>query len=135
MLHGGSKFGNCLAQLNSGDSPRYEPYWIAFRKTWLFEQGGRPVIYQPDAEYDELLHGLLWRHCRYEPTNRVDFTREREWRIPVERLPLDPRRCLVVVPAVGEAFDIMTNTGVATPSRPKWLSIALSFLGLEKTGP
>ena len=30
--------------------PRYEPYGIAVSKTWLFAQGGRPVIYDhPDT--------------------------------------------------------------------------------------
>jgi hypothetical protein len=40
------------------ERPRYEPYGIAVSKKWLFEQGGRPVIYDhPDAfpQYPESL--------------------------------------------------------------------------------
>ena len=34
--------------------PPYEPYGIAVQKKWLYDKGGRPVIYQPDSEYEYL---------------------------------------------------------------------------------
>jgi hypothetical protein len=67
-------------------------------KLWLFQQGGRPVIYQPDGEYDLLPEVLRYRHVRYEP-DQVDFTWEREWRIQTKTLPLDLQQTTFVVPS------------------------------------
>lgn len=63
---------------------RYSPFGIMLPKKFIFEQGGRPVIYQPDDEFYQLPEGLRWRHVRYEPNDNppVDFSWEREWRIP-----------------------------------------------------
>ncbi len=52
---------------------RYGPFGIGVGKEWLFAQGGRPVIYQSEGEYDLLPEDFRWRHCRYEPPN-IDFT-------------------------------------------------------------
>jgi len=83
-----------ISELSSEARPAYEPFGIAVNKVWLFERGGRPVIYQPDNEFDLLPDSLRWRHCRYEPDRdlekAVDFTWEREWRIRTDALTLDP---------------------------------------------
>ena len=84
-------------------NPRYEPYGVAVRKEWLFERGGRPVIYQTDAERVSLPQGLQWRHARYEPPH-IDFTWEREWRLCTDILKLEPQDTLVVVRTVHEAY-------------------------------
>lgn len=78
----------------------YRPFGVILPKPWLFERGGRPVIYQADSEYDRLPEGLRWRHVRYEPAgeNRVDFTWEREWRVMTDRLELDRSWARVLVP-------------------------------------
>jgi hypothetical protein len=89
----------------SGGKQRYEPYGIAVRKDWLFERGGRPVIYQSNSEYDLLPPSLRWRHCRYEPGS-IDFTWEREWRIP-QSVDLDPSETIVVAPTYGEVADLL----------------------------
>src|ERR1019366_7589654 len=70
-------------------------------KAWLFEKGGRPVIYQPEAEYDLLVDAQKWRHVRYDPgpQDLVDFSWEREWRIQVDRLEFEPSEIRVVVPS------------------------------------
>jgi len=52
---------------------RYSPFGLMFDKTWLFARGGRPVIYQPDADYVALPEDMRWRHVRYEPP-QIDFT-------------------------------------------------------------
>jgi hypothetical protein len=67
-------------------------------KDWLFERGGRPVIYQTDDEYSDLPESLRWRHVQYDPPNGVDFTWEREWRIKIDELPLDSSVTGVLVP-------------------------------------
>lgn len=82
----------------SAHGSRYEPYGVMVDKTWLFQQGGRPVIYQSDDEYELLPNDLKYRHVRYEPHNRIDFTWEREWRIQIDELTLDPNAVTLVVP-------------------------------------
>lgn len=77
---------------------RYMPFGIMVSKAWLFDLGGRPVIYQSDSEFELLHDDQKYRHVRYEPANDVDFTWEREWRILTDELPLDPDVATVVVP-------------------------------------
>ena len=55
---------------------RYSPFGVLFDKQWVFDQGGRPVIYQPDAEFTLLPELLRWRHMRYEP-GVIDFASSR----------------------------------------------------------
>ena len=76
---------------------RYSPFGIMFEKGWLFAYGGRPVIYQSEAEFDALPDALKWRHVRYEP-DHVDFTWEREWRIHADELQFSPSDACLVVP-------------------------------------
>ena len=77
----------------------YSPFGIMVSKKWLFSQGGRPVVYQSDAEYESLPDVLKWRHVRYEPNSEpsVDFTWEREWRIRTEALRFGPDTAAIVV--------------------------------------
>jgi len=76
---------------------RYKPFGVMIDKSWLFTRGGRPVIYQPDSDF-ELLHDLQkYRHVRYEH-GTVDFTWEREWRIATTELEIDPSAATLVVP-------------------------------------
>jgi len=77
---------------------RYRPFGLLFKKQWIFEQGGHPVIYQPPAEFDLLPETLRWRHVSFEPP-RVDFTWEREWRICCDELPFDPGVASIVLPS------------------------------------
>ena len=86
--------------VNPNNYSRYSQFGIMFGKNWIFEKGGRPVIYQPDAEYEALCESHRWRHVRYEPIAEkpIDFTWEREWRIQVDELFFDPTVGVVVVP-------------------------------------
>jgi hypothetical protein len=125
-----------------GLRPKYEPYGVAVTKKWLFTRGGRPAIYQPDAEYDLLPESIRYRHVRYDPIAGVDFTWEREWRLFADELRLDPKETLVVVPTSAEAFEVMYshadwqadydrdgNPENAYPD-PKWMAVSLDFFGL-----
>jgi len=78
---------------------RYSPFGIILEKRWLYEQGGRPVIYQTNEEFNILPPELQWRHVRYEPNKEppVDFTWEREWRIQCDFLQIDPAYAGIVV--------------------------------------
>jgi hypothetical protein len=60
---------------------KYRFYGIAFSKRTIFDAGGRPVIYLPDTEGTWIPADQKWRHVRYE-IGSVDFTHEREWRVP-----------------------------------------------------
>lgn len=86
--------------VNPSAYSRYQPFGIIVDKSWLFSQGGRPVIYQSNDEYDLLPDELKWRHVRYEPDSEapIDFTWEREWRIQADALELDPSYAGIVVP-------------------------------------
>lgn len=130
------------------ERPRYEPYGIAVSKKWLFEKGGRPVIYD---QGDAILHypkELLYRFVPYDPTDGPDFTWEREWRINTKELQLDPKHTLVVVPTAEEAFelvygfaeteadwDVEGSSGEAyitgTYHAPKWLAVSLDMFGFK----
>lgn len=76
----------------------YQPVGVLVKKSWLFAQGGRPVIYEPDADYWALPEEMRWRHVRLELDQGIDWTWEREWRIRAEELQIDPECARVVVP-------------------------------------
>lgn len=83
----------------TGDN-RYRPFGIRVSKKWLFSLGGRPVIYQPDAEFNLLCESQKWRHVRYEPDleDPIDFSWEREWRIQKQELELPSGEARIIVP-------------------------------------
>ncbi len=125
----------------AGERPRYEPYGIAVKKEWLFQQQGRPVIYQPDAEYSYLPPELQWRHVRYEPPY-IDFSWEREWRVQCNELQIQPNQVLVLVQYVNEAHSVTygfsqlstgphPKTGAnVTWSNPTWTAVSLDLFGM-----
>lgn len=70
-------------------------------KRWLFTQGGRPVIYQTNVEYDQLPESHRWRHMLYdirEGFSYSDFSWEREWRIRVDELAFDHTVAKIIIP-------------------------------------
>ena len=79
---------------------RYRPFGVVVSKSWLFAQGGRPVIYQADGEFLNLPDEVRWRHVRYEPAADppIDFSWEREWRIQTEVLTISPQVARIVLP-------------------------------------
>jgi hypothetical protein len=133
-----------LSRISAGDQmkPRYEPFGIAVPKKWLFERGGRPVIYQPVNEYAALPAEMQYRHVSYDPVSGIDFTWEREWRIRTDSLVLEPRHTLVVVPDASEAFYLgylhselevdvdRDGTPEGASHQPTWVCVSLDFFGL-----
>lgn len=100
-----SKVAHLIA---SGDkSFRYQYFGISLEKRYLFELGGRPVIYQPEAERTLLPPAMQYRHVTYDPTvpGQRDVTYEREWRIPRAELTLDPRAMTLIVPTREWAYQ------------------------------
>ena len=137
---------NAIFALNSvaneaHERPRYEPYGVAVSKSWLFSKGGRPVIYDhPDAK-DTYPQNVLFRFCPYDPSNGVDYTWEREWRVQTDLLQLDPKHTIVVVPTAEEAFEFVYEYASPQPDvdasgsafgvyhQPKWLAVSLDIFG------
>jgi hypothetical protein len=78
--------------VNAEHFTRHSSFGIMFNKSWVFSQGGRPVIYQPEEEYQLLPEALKWRHVRFEPLSSIpiDFSWEREWRVHCEELSFGP---------------------------------------------
>lgn len=99
--------GYAIAEGYRAERP-YQPFGIMVKKDWLFAQGGRPVVYQLENQYTELPDSHRWRHVRYDPCANppVDFTWEREWRIRVDELPIDPSVAEVVLPS-GSFLDML----------------------------
>jgi hypothetical protein len=95
--------------VNQNNFSRYSLFGLMFSKQWIFAQGGRPVIYQSEQEFDALPEGVRWRHVRYEPNadKPIDFTWEREWRVPLENMSFDPSVAIVVVPSAVWAQQLM----------------------------
>ena len=121
---------------------RYKPFGVMTSKHWLFQKGGRPVIYQPENEFPLLPDELRYRHVRYEP-GHVDHSWEREWRIRSESLTLDPAFVTLVVPsrewgrwliarhAHSQRPLSIALHGLAPPSIFSWHFVALEDMGVQ----
>jgi hypothetical protein len=97
--------------LISRERRSFQPYGVMMGKEYLFSLGGRPVIYQPDAEFDALPAVIRYRHVRYDPTADppIDFTWEREWRLRTDELDLSPSNCVLIVRTDAERETLLTD--------------------------
>ena len=77
---------------------RYAPFGVMLRKKWLYERGGRPVIYQTESEFSLLHAEHQFRHVRYQPGTISDHTWEREWRVKIDALSLEKSEVTFIVP-------------------------------------
>jgi len=79
---------------------RYMPFGVMLPKNFIFDLGGRPVIYQSNDEFDHLPEIFKWKHVRYEPTANppIDFTWKREWRLLTKTLDLPYEDTTIIVP-------------------------------------
>lgn len=124
--------------------PRYEPYGVAVKKEWLYNRGGRPVIYESDLEFETLDEEHKYRHVRYEPENGIDHTWEREWRIQTDKLILEPEYTLFVLPSADEAFELTYEFANIEPDsvddagnpegyyhKPRWMAVSLDLFGFN----
>lgn len=98
----------CARQLNVFDEERYgrfSPFGLAFRKNWIFDRGGLPVIYQPRRFREKLPEDMRWRHCDFDLARNLDFTWQREWRVTCDSLPFEREDVIVVVPTNENAME------------------------------
>jgi hypothetical protein len=94
--------------LRAANYNRLSEYGVGFRKAWVFDQGGLPVIYQPNSLKDKLPPDMRWRHCELDYKKGIDFTWQREWRVHVDRLVFNRDDDVVIVlKDLGEIFEVM----------------------------
>jgi hypothetical protein len=121
-----SKIGLIIA--NRHKDFKYKPYGLMFHKKWVFARGGLPVIYQPDADYDDLPEKKKHLHVRFDLNDKdtIDFSWEREWRVPTNSLEFSPDDVSVIVPT----RDVVE--GLRTGGLDKcWHLVVLEDLGVE----
>lgn len=86
------------------DRPRYVSTGLLFEKPYVFQNGGRPVIYEdPRIAKQFLPRDEWWRIVRYDLSDEnafVDWTHEREWRIPND-FHFTREKVTVLVPSHG----------------------------------
>lgn len=87
------------------NDPMLSPYGVAVRKKWLFDRGGRPVIYLPERERRFLKAEVAHLFEEYEPGGK-DFAWLREWRVKAETLLLSKADTIVIVPTLDEAYGL-----------------------------
>lgn len=97
--------------VNLREFSRYRPFGILYDKAYVFSQGGRPVIYQADSEFENLSDSSKWRHMRYEPDADppIDFTWEREWRVHLQNMPALPHLAGIVIPSMNWAQRLIDS--------------------------
>src|SRR6476469_3677692 len=90
---------------------RRQPYGVLLGKDYLYALGGRPVIYQSAAEYEQLPESMRYRHVEYDPLADppIDVTWEREWRLRSDILPLEPERCCIVVASEQDRIALLNE--------------------------
>ena len=81
---------------------RYLGFGIRFHKDFIYQNNGRPVIYDDTNQAKEYLHKSdLWRIVRLDLSDEnhmIDWTHEREWRVPGDLL-FDYSQCEIIVPS------------------------------------
>ncbi|MBX7457783.1 hypothetical protein K3152_05955 [Qipengyuania sp. 1NDH17] len=112
---------------------KYRPYGFIFSKRFIFKAGGRPVIYQPDPDYEKLPDDKKHLHVRFFiGTNRsIDYTWEREWRVKTDQLKFTPDDVTLLVPQrdVIRAFQDVWYEEHTEPF--PWHFLALEDLGVD----
>ncbi len=72
-------------ELNQQAKLRYRAIGLAFSKAYVYQHGGRPVIYDKTSEAKRYLpEADWWRIVNFDlgsDQNVIDWTHEREWRI------------------------------------------------------
>lgn len=90
-----------LFKENKLSKKRYLGLGIMFKKPFIYNKGGRPVIYDKTSEAKNYLpSNQWWRIVNYDlsdKNNIIDWTHEREWRVP-DDLEFKLKDISIVVP-------------------------------------
>ncbi|AZU60110.1 DUF2971 domain-containing protein [Neobacillus mesonae] len=85
-----------------GGKIRYTYLGLVFPKSYIFKNGGRPVLYENKETAKKILpQDEWWRIVNYDLSDRnniVDLTHEREWRLPADEFNFDLAKVSVILP-------------------------------------
>lgn len=117
-------FTESPASFMSNDNSKYQPFGLEFNKNDIYSLGGEHVIYCSEEEARKLPQEMRWKWMRHEPLSRtdktpygVDFTWEREVRLPLDELELIGPNDIVEASSLGNVN--FTFTGIYVPT-PMW---------------
>jgi len=105
---------------------RMSDFGIGFTKDWLFEKGGRPVIYSTSSEKAGLPQDYQWRHCELDYGAGIDFTWQREWRVLGDVDFSQNDDVLIVVTTFADGMELL-STESSCDHKHEELFITLDF--------
>lgn len=98
--------------LDSHSYQRLSLWGIGFKKKFIFESGGLPVIYQPRTRLLDIHPDARWRHVDFDLETGTDYTWQREWRVPSEEFHFESEDTVLVVPSVEEFVDQLWEVSI-----------------------
>jgi len=131
-----AQFAKQSPVLDSLGYKRLSDYGVGFRKSWILKQGGLPVIYQPRKFLTpQLPLEYRFRHVDLDTHLDLDYSWQREWRVPTSSLAFTPGDTVVVLPSFdqgdGLLFDIEVDGDVVDGEsqtfvsyNPRWSFVA-----------
>jgi len=94
-------YENNKRKSNPNQKVRYGAYGILFRKRFIYDKGGRPVIYDKTEDAKKYIHeSKWWKIVNLDLSNSdniTDWTHEREWRVPGD-LQFNLKDIVIVLP-------------------------------------
>ena len=85
-----------------GGKIRYVSIGLAFPKAYIFNNGSRPVFYEKKETAKQILpKDEWWRIVDFDLSDKeniVDWTHEREWRLPADEFNFDLSKVVVILP-------------------------------------
>lgn len=101
-------------ELRESKFPRFSLFGIGFKKEFVFQQGGLPVIYQPRhyLSNPDFPKKLRWRHVDLDLSNgkSIDYCWMREWRVKGDfDFGTTCDQAIVVVPDAGDFEGVLYN--------------------------
>jgi len=135
-------------------SDRYKPYGIVLKKCYLYDYGGRSVVYGDKSLLESLPEEYKYLWARYNPMLEgdsypdVDWTHEREWRCRVnqsyprywgvENLPLPREGVPILLPMdyrknkITPDFYILVDKKEEAVDLKQWILHLLPYQGKDK---
>ena len=85
-----------------GGKVRYTYLGLAFPKSYIFQQSDRPVFYEEKEKAKKILprdeHWRIVDFSLLDKENIIDWTHEREWRLPADEFHFDLSKANILLP-------------------------------------
>lgn len=95
---------------NRNEKVRYNAAGLIFKKQFIYNLGGRPVIYDKTSEAKGYLpEDQWWKIVNLDLSNcnkLIDWTHEREWRVPGD-VEFELKDVIIIVPWIEEYLKII----------------------------